>query len=121
MKYNLRILFLLVFAGLNSQCVLAQQAGPTACDSPVDVEFGSRRPILDGAGWVLGAPRKLLFWNRRVDNHAVSDQTVNSVTGFLADYRINDVKVRVNQYDPIGEWRRLVANDRISPGWKPKT
>ena len=110
---------------LASTCHLASgqqlgqvEPGITRCDSPISVEFGKPRPIIDGIGWVLGGPKKLLMWNRKVDNHAVSAHTVSSVTTYLAERQLDDVKVRVNQYDPVGEWRRLVANDRVAPGWK---
>ena len=40
------------------------------------------------------------------------------VSSYLSERRLSDVKLRVNQYDPIGEWKRLVQNKRVAPGWK---
>lgn len=37
---------------------------------------------------------------------------------YLRQNDLADVRVLVNQYDPYGEWRRLQANDRISPAWR---
>ena len=90
------------------------------CDSQqcVDVEFGSRAPLVDGVGWVLGIPRKILLWDRRADNHKVSEETVGEVVQYIDHRELHDVKVRVNQYHPIGEWKRLVANKRVGAGWR---
>ena len=85
---------------------------------PIEVSWGRPRPIIDGLGWVLGTPEKLLYWNRRVNNHHVTDPTVGQVTDYLASRNLTDVKVRVNEYAPLDEWKRLVANKSISPGWK---
>ena len=84
----------------------------------IDVEYGSSRPILDAAGWVVGIPRKIMLLNSRVDNHRVSDETVASVADYLARRDVGGVKVRVNQWDPIGEWQRLVDNKNVGAGWK---
>lgn len=84
----------------------------------VEVEYGQRRPILDGTGWLLGAPEKLLYWDRRVNNHCISEETVDRIAEYLVSRDLADVKVRVNQYAPADEWRRMVANRRIGAGWK---
>ena len=88
------------------------------CDPFPDVEFGEPRPVVDAIGWLIGIPDKLLLWDRRAKNHNVSRQTVESVSHYMADRGIQGVKVRVNQYDPVGEWKRLVANRRIAAPWK---
>ncbi|MEN0110103.1 MAG: hypothetical protein AAF805_05220 [Planctomycetota bacterium] len=107
---------------------VAANAGPAEADpfaptpSPdavaIDVEHGERRPVIDGVGWVLGAPNKLLLLDSRVDNHDVSPETVERTVGFLAENDVDGVMVRVNQHDPLGEWRRLAENDRVGLGWR---
>lgn len=92
--------------------------GDNCAAACVDVEVGSRAPMIDGVGWVLGIPRKVLLWDRRADNHNVSDQTVGEVAQYIDERGLNDVKVRVNQYDPVGEWKRLVGNKRVGAGWR---
>lgn len=84
----------------------------------VEVERGARRPLLDGVGWVIGVPNKLLLLDSRADNHDVSPKTIEETTEFLAANKVDGVKVRVNQYDPIGEWKRLATNDRIALPWR---
>ncbi|WP_146519267.1 hypothetical protein [Stieleria varia] len=32
--------------------------------------------------------------------------------------QLNETLVRVNQYHPWGEWKRLVSNQRVHPGWR---
>ncbi len=84
----------------------------------VQVERGHRRPIIDGVGWVLAIPRKVLLWDSRANNHNVTDATVCEVANYLEYRGLVDTKVRVNQYAPADEWRRLVNNRQIGPGWK---
>lgn len=91
------------------------------CDSVgkvVSIEYGKRRPIVDGIGWAIGIPRRILLWDRRVDNHDVSIETVSRVSDYIAEEGVKDVKVRVNQYAPLEEFRRLRENQQIHAGWK---
>jgi hypothetical protein len=83
-----------------------------------DVEYGRKIGAIDSLGWIVGVPRKLMLWDRKVDNHSISSHTTSAVSQYLSDRGLSDVKLRVNQYDPIGEWKRLVQNKRMSPGWK---
>ena len=84
----------------------------------IAVSRGRPNRIVDGAGWVLGIPNKILLWDSRALNHDVGSDTEQEAVEYLASHGLNDVQVRVNQYDPRGEWRRLVDNDRVAPGWK---
>ena len=81
-------------------------------------ERGQDRPIIDGVGWVWGIPKKIIYWNRRVENHQISDETVTAVEDYLEDRGLTDVKVRVNQYAPIDEWHRLQQNTEVAAGWR---
>ena len=83
-----------------------------------DIEYGKANVVVDSVGWVVGIPRKIMIWDRRIDNHQVSSKTTSTVSTYLSDRRLHDVKLRVNQYDPVGEWKRLIQNKRMSPGWK---
>ncbi len=113
-----------VFDGFAAGWCVAQlthNAPKQACDqyvAPLDVEYGSKRPLIDAVGWLAGVPKKILLWDRRADNHDVSPQTVDDISGYLSYRRLSNVKIRVNQYDPVGNWNRLVQNKTIAPGWK---
>src|SRR5438445_8892434 len=82
------------------------------------IERGQSRPVLDGVGWVFGIPSKIVLWDRRVDNHSVSLETEAAIAEYLAINDLTSVKVRLNQYAPGDEWRRLVANSAVGPGWR---
>jgi hypothetical protein len=84
----------------------------------VQIERGRPNPILDRTGRVLGAPRQLLLWNRRVSNHNVSSHTEEIVSDYLSVNDLPEVLVRVNQYAPLAEWKRLRNNRRVGAGWR---
>ncbi len=85
---------------------------------PVRIEHGHPNRVIDGLGWVIGIPNKLALWDRRADNHDISPETEDKLVQYMLENDLNDVLVRVNQYDPGGEWRRLARNKRIGAGWR---
>ena len=76
---------------------------------------GKPRKVLDAAGWVFGIPSKIILWDRRVENHRVSATTEGTIAEYLADNELDHVKVRINQYAPLEDWRRLRKNRTV--GW----
>ncbi len=84
----------------------------------VNVVRGKPRPIVDGLGRVFGIPNRIALGDPRVDNHSISYETEQQVAQYLRDQQLDSVLVRANQYDPVGEWRRMVANKNIRPVWK---
>ena len=107
--------------GSNSPAIAQQpcdENSPRCSSVPVEVERGQRRPVIDGAGWVLAIPSKIMLWDRRALNHDVSDATVDEVATYLQRRQLTETKVRVNQYAPADEWRRSTHNDRVAPGWR---
>ena len=86
--------------------------------SEVAVCRGRPNAVVDSVGWVWGIPGKILLWDRRVQNHHVSEETEIEVCQYLESNGLQDVRVRVNQYDPAGEWQRLVANKSVGAGWR---
>lgn len=81
-------------------------------------EYGRDAPVVDSLGNLVGIPRKLLLWNRRVKNHRVSDETETELQRYLNVNDLSSVKVRVNQYAPVQEWRRLRDNNQVGPLWR---
>jgi hypothetical protein len=79
------------------------------------IERGRRAPIIDTVGWIVGIPAKILMLNHRIDNHNVSPETERGLQQYLANNDLDKVKVRVNEYDPLGEWSRLGRNKSV--GW----
>jgi hypothetical protein len=82
------------------------------------IERGRPRRFIDGVGWVVGIPDKILLWNRRIENHNISDKTEQAVADYLTKNELTSVKVRLNQYAPGDDWKRLVANKSVGWGWK---
>jgi hypothetical protein len=88
-----------------------------ACLKPDEsqIERGRRAPVIDTVGWIFGIPSKILMFNHRVDNHDISPETEREIQEYLANNELDKVRVRVNEYDPLGEWRRLGSNKSV--GW----
>ncbi|PHS00484.1 MAG: hypothetical protein COA78_23830 [Blastopirellula sp.] len=92
---------------------------PTAeTQGPANFVQGQPNLLIDSVGWVIGIPRKVLLWDRRVDNHQVTVHTQNRLHKYAAINELDDVKFRINQYDPIGEFHRLRQNKNVSAGWR---
>ena len=85
-----------------------------AATRPQPLERGLERPLIDGIGWVVGIPRKIILWDARVDNHRVSPETERALESYLAENRLDHVKVRINQYAPVSDWRRLRENTAVA-------
>jgi hypothetical protein len=86
---------------------------------PAGTQIDRGKPVafLDGVGhYVVSLPSKLILLNWEVDNHRISPETEALLSDYLAANHLSEVKVRLNQYAPGGEWRRLVAN-REMPGF----
>jgi hypothetical protein len=82
------------------------------------IERGRPIPIVDGIGWIVGIPSKVMLLSTRVDNHFVSHGTEQSLQEYLDANKLDHVKVRLNQYAPLDEWRRLRGNKSVAPGWR---
>lgn len=79
------------------------------------VARGRPRKVIDGIGWVVGIPSKIVLWDRRVENHAIGPDTEDAIRDYLDARGLDHVKVRLNQYAPLADWRRLRVNRTV--GW----
>lgn len=89
-----------------------------AATTTVQVARGKPRPVVDAVGWVVGIPGKILFWNARINNHDVSPACEAKVCEYAAYRNLHDVQIRVNDYAPLDEWRRLRSNKQVGAGWR---
>ena len=81
------------------------------------IERGRYIPVMDEtAHYLIGVPTKLLFFDWEVNNHHVSRHTEQILDQYLAKNGLHNVKVRLNQYAPGDEWRRLFKNSAM-PGF----
>lgn len=85
-------------------------------DQPI--EQGKPNRVVDSVGWVVGIPGKLLLWDRRVDNHRLSGETIEAAAEYMDAAELGHVKVRANQYAPHLDWKRLRANRSMH--WLPR-
>ena len=81
-------------------------------------ERGQPHKIVDSIGWVFGIPKKIILWDRRAVNHRVSAETEQRLAAYMDANGLVTTKVRINEYDPVGEWRRLAANKEVGAGWR---
>lgn len=82
------------------------------------IERGQPNVVLDSVGWVWGIPDKIILWDRRIENHRIGSSTEAAIADYLAKNELSSVKVRLNQYHPGDDWRRLAANDSVGAGWR---
>jgi hypothetical protein len=121
-----RTILLAVLALAGHRLLYGQDPPPLFLPPPPEVEFGNDSQfehgqpnrIIDGVGWAFGIPKKIILWDRRAVNHRVSAETQRSLAQYLATNGVVSTKVRINQYDPFGEWQRLRANKEVGAGWR---
>jgi hypothetical protein len=118
---------IVAFAHLSACATVPYVAGrgieaPDTLSLPPDeeqIERGRPFPLVDGLGhYVFSLPTKLLLWNWHVDDHDISPETEARLAKYLADNDLHEVKVRLNEYAPGAEWRRLVHNRAVSGFWR---
>lgn len=86
-------------------------------DQP-QIEVGRPNTFLDTLGNVVSIPAKIILLNTKVDNHRISPKTVADLETFLEGNDLRNVKIRINQYAPGGEWIRLFRNRSVGLGWR---
>ena len=91
---------------------------PAASREPIELVHGRPSRFVDGVGWVFGIPGKLIYWDRRFENHDVSEETEAAIVDYAAYNNLEDVTIRVNQYAPWEEWKRLRTNTHVGAGWR---
>lgn len=78
---------------------------------------GAPVPPIDFLGNVLALPGKLILWNWKFTNHAVSDETEGVLVRYLEARSLpafEDTAYRVNQYSPVQDLRALVKNKHVA-------
>ena len=77
---------------------------------------GHAVPPVDLVGNVFALPAKLLLWNWRVDNHAVSAETEAVLVKFLNAHQddINQTEFRLNVWAPHQDVKRLIKNHQVA-------
>jgi hypothetical protein len=82
-------------------------------------ERGRPHALLDGVGhYVISLPSKILLLSWKMNNHDISEETEAALQAYLDANGLCNVKVRLNQYAPGGEWRRLAKNREMPGAWR---
>jgi len=125
MQKPLRILLAVLALAASAATLRAQETTSEILPLPDQVnsgvpefEHGKPRKVVDAVGWVFGIPKKIILWDRRAVNHRVSIETEQDLAEYMAANGLGSTKVRINQYDPLGEWRRLRENKEVGAGWR---
>lgn len=113
---------------VNASCASTPYRFASDIEGPHDLKLSPGEPqtergkphrLLDGLGhYLFSLPSKLILWNWKVDNHNISEETEAILMAYLEANDLHNVKVRLNQYAPGAEWRRLVQNNGMAPGWR---
>ena len=83
------------------------------------VERGKPNAWVDGFGhYFFSLPSKLILLDWDVNDHDVSPEVERALEEYLRRNGLCNTKVRLNQYAPGGEWRRLVKNREMPGGWR---
>ena len=90
---------------------------PAWRDTP-QVEVGRPNVFVDVLGNIFALPSKLLLWNWHVGDRDVSDETITALSTYLHENDLQNVKIRINQYAPGGEWHRLFRNKSMNIFWR---
>lgn len=75
-------------------------------------------PPLDLFGDLISKIPQLLFWDLRYGNHRISAESEQALSEFIQEYKLTDVKIRLNQWAPHKEIGRLFKNPHIAWPYK---
>jgi len=88
-------------------------------DGEAQIERGKPNAWIDGFGhYFFSLPTKLILLSWKVDNHDIPPDVEQSIRDYLSANGLCNTKVRLNQYAPGGEYRRLFRNRDMPAGWR---
>lgn len=84
------------------------------------VLIGAPHKFLDASDWYWPGSllSKLVLWNRSIDSHEISAETIAEMMHYIDKNDLADVQVLVNTYKPGTQWRRLFKNKEVGAGWR---
>ncbi|TVZ38858.1 hypothetical protein P886_3241 [Alteromonadaceae bacterium 2753L.S.0a.02] len=125
MRSLLALCILLLFTGCASNSYVYGTNGRDALDGdsrPVENQIivGAPNKFLDASDWIwpgslLG---KLVLWNKKVDSHEVSPETIDALALYLERNNLDDVQVLINTYKPGTQWVRTFKNKEVGVFWR---
>lgn len=84
------------------------------------IERGKPNFIVDSLGNIISLPQKIILLNFKIDNHSISSKTEQAIAEYIKDKPqiMRDTKVRLNQFSPFADLKRLTKNKKISWYWR---
>jgi hypothetical protein len=90
-----------------------------AIEEESQISRGDSNVVADSLGhYLFSLPEKLILWNWRMGNHKISGETEAVIKTYLERNNLKEVKVRLNEYAPLGEFKRLTNNENVGAGWR---
>lgn len=82
--------------------------------------MGAPHKFLDASDWIWPGSllAKLFLWNRNIDSHEISAETIAEMEEYIDKNDLGDVQILVNTYKPGTQWRRLFRNKEVGAGWR---
>ncbi len=132
---RLRCLMLASMIGILAGCARDQyfygiQAHGTLQQTPCEWEtinpiaVGGEHPTIDKLENFVQGPKNF-FLRLRADHdrelfspEQLRQQAIGLTQQYLAENGLHDVCIDARRYEPIEQWQRLKANDRVAPLWK---
>lgn len=88
-------------------------------DATPQIEQGRDLLLLDGLNhYLLSLPVKLLLLDWRLQDHTFPERDRQILEYYLEVNQLRSVKVRFNEWDPIGEWQRMWSNSQVGVGYR---
>lgn len=120
------VLFPLLYLSACASKTYTYEADPRGGDSALAVQpikpiiVGEPSKVLDASDWIwpgslLG---KLVLWNKNIDSHQISQETIDKLAQYISENKLEDVQVLVNTYKPGVQWNRLFRNREVGAGWR---
>ena len=84
------------------------------------IRIGNPHAFLDASDWIWPGSwlAKLILWNKNIDSHEVSQETIDEIAHYLQANELDNVQVLINDYRPGIQWRRLFTNREVGAGWR---
>ena len=83
------------------------------------IEKGEPNWLIDGLNhYLFSLPTKLILWNWKILDHQLPEQNEAILEYYLEMNKLRSVKIRHNQYAPIGEFKRLIQNSEVGVGYR---
>ena len=127
MHQNLVLLLLIAALGGCASQEYHYGTGRADIDAPLyptmrhpQILVGQPHSFLDASDWIWPGSllAKLILWDRKVDSHQISQQTIDILREHMEKNQLANTQVLVNCYAPGNQWRRLFKNRTVGAGWR---